>query len=120
VCGAAIVFAAVGNSQGRRPARMPLNVRQDPAGNVAVYRDAAGSLVGRVLGKDAAAVGYERLYMPHAATCRKETAGPPPGVTSLDAWREAAARKAKEGRRRRGKRRAPEITGIRIDPGSRP
>lgn len=49
--------------------RMPLSIREDQAGNVAVYRDATGQPSGRVLRKDEQLKPYERRYMPHFATC---------------------------------------------------
>jgi hypothetical protein len=49
--------------------RIPLNPRQDPDGNVAAYRDGTGRWCARVLKKDEQPQGYERLYMPHFATC---------------------------------------------------
>ena len=93
-CGEPIIFALVGNQQGKPASRMPLNPAPDPAGNVACYRNAAYTLVGRVLGKKQA-LGYERVYMPHFATCKKPVgkrpenspAEPTPkGVTSLNEW----------------------------------
>lgn len=129
-CGRPIVFARVSNKTGRPPGRMPLNPDPDPDGNVAVYRDAAGALVARVVGKGGPCLGYERLMMPHFATCEKRAAPSPagtpsnegakqepPGVTSLDAWRKALAARGRAARNRRGRRQAPEITGVRIDPG---
>jgi hypothetical protein len=121
-CGERIVFAVVGNKQGRPPSRMPLNPDPDPAGNVAVYKEATGALVGRVLGKDKQPLGYERLMMPHFATCPKRSQPQqlPQNVTQLDAWRKAAAAHGRAQRQRRGKRPAPPITGIRINPRSTP
>ena len=92
ICQDPIIFALVGNREGRPPSRMPLNPQPDPAGNVAVYRDAQRTLVGRVLGKDDHVLGYERLMMPHFATCAKPEppAKPPPlpdGVASIDTYR---------------------------------
>ena len=105
-CGQAIVFALVTNKEGRPPSRMPLNPTPDPAGNVAVNRDVTGGLTGHVLSKGQQALGYQRLYLPHAASCRPVAdAQPPPGVAFLDQYRAAKSAQAKDGRRRRGKRR---------------
>ena len=124
-CGKPVVFARVSNKAGKPPGRMPLNPDPDPAGNVAVYRDVAGALVARVVGKGGPCLGYERLMMPHFATCEKRDTsltsgsktGTPPGVTSLDVWREAIAARGRPARNRRGRRPAPKVTGIRINPG---
>ena len=123
-CSKPVVFATVGNKEGLLPSSMPLNPDPDPDGNVAVYRDAAGRLVGRVVGKGGGHLGYERLMMPHFATCDKrgeEFHGDvTPGVTSIDDWRKARSAHAKAKRSRRGTRPAPQITGIRIYPGRQP
>jgi hypothetical protein len=116
-CSEPVVFATVSNKEGRPPSSMPLNPNPDPDGNVAAYRDATGRLVGRMVGKGGEHLGYERLMMPHFATCGKRTEPSPaetpsnrgakqerPGVTSLDQWRNAAAGNAKAKRKRRGKR----------------
>ena len=122
-CQKTIVFAVVSNRDGRPPSRMPLDPVPSEDGNVAVYRDAAGGLVGRVLGKGEKAAGYQRLFMPHFATCKPqdvaEPASLPPGVTSLAKWRKAASghAAARRNRRGRGRRPGPPISGIRIDPG---
>lgn len=49
--------------------RMPLNPSPDPGGNQAAYRDGTGRWLTRQLRKDEEPLGYERRYMPHAATC---------------------------------------------------
>lgn len=123
-CRKPIVFAVVANKAGRPPGKMPLNPRPDPDGNVAAYQDVTGSLVGRVVGKGGDHLGYERIYMPHAATCEKRDPpappAPPEGVTFLDQWRKARSASAIAGRNRRGRRPAPPVTGIRVDPGRQP
>lgn len=99
-CKRPIGFALVSNREGRPPSRMPLDPQPDPAGNVAVYRDGSGTLVGRVLGKDGRPLGYERLMMPHFATCpvllagqaakqaaHDDTRSMPEGVVSLSEWK---------------------------------
>jgi len=83
-CGAPVLLAvtAAGRLQ-------PLNPQPDPAGNVAVYRNAAGSWRARVPNKALPALPYERIHMPHHATCKPPatvTPGPaqfPAGVVSL-------------------------------------
>jgi hypothetical protein len=110
-CQQPILFAVVSNKQGKPPSRMPLNHKPDPAGNVACYRDGTGTMVGRVLGKGQERVGYERVYMPHFATCAKRAgkasanmpADMPPGVTGLDEWKRARTEQAKGRRNRRGR-----------------
>jgi hypothetical protein len=52
-----------------------------PDGNTAVYRDAGGTLRSRRVTKDQPALRWERVMMPHAATCKpkpKEDPPPPP------------------------------------------
>jgi hypothetical protein len=107
---------------------MPLDPRPNADGNVAVYKDATGSLVGRVVGKGGDHLGYERLMMPHFATCPERDAGAakgqlpetrPEGVTFLAEFRKAKSAQAKAKRQRRGRRPPPQITGIRI-PGRKP
>lgn len=71
-CKARITFVTVTKAAGGR-ARMVLNERPDPAGNVAV-RTSGHSKVGRVLGKHTQPDSDEVLYMPHFATCTN----PPP------------------------------------------
>lgn len=72
-CPADIVFVVVANQSGKPPGAMPVNADPDPDGNVAVYRDEASRLRGRVIGKTSVAA-HETLYMPHKATCPN----PPP------------------------------------------
>lgn len=105
-CGKPVLFAIVSNRQGKPPSRMPLDPRPDPAGNVACYRDGTGAMVGRVLGKGEEKTGYERMWMPHFATCaRRQKAAPQPeGVTGLDEWKRARAEHGKGQRNRRGRR----------------
>lgn len=66
----------------------PLNPDPDPAGNVALYRDASGTWRARVPNAELPALPYERVHMPHAATCkgaptRAQPAALPAGVVSL-------------------------------------
>lgn len=126
-CGKPVTFALVANKAGTPPKRMPLNVRPDPDGNVAAYKDATGTLIGRVVGKGGEHLGYERLMMPHFATCEKRAAPSPaetpsnrgakqepPGVTFLDRYRAAKTAAGKAARNRRG-RRQQAVTGVRVD-----
>jgi hypothetical protein len=121
-CGKPIIFAVVSNQAGRPPSRMPLDPRPDPAGNVACYRDVSATLVGHVLTKGEKPPGYQRLYMPHFATCEKRqpAAQLPEGVTGIAAWKAARTAHAKGRRNRRGSRPAPQITGVRIPPPAAP
>jgi hypothetical protein len=69
--------------------QMPIDVTPDESGNVAVYVDETGTWRGRVLG-GAAPHRWERVYMPHAATCAARQPTPrrlPAGVVSLDQYR---------------------------------
>jgi hypothetical protein len=80
----------------------PLNPEPDQAGNVALYRDGAGTWRARVPTDELPALPYEHVHMPHHATCKGPTPLPPPrtptalpeGVTSL-----AEHRKRKRARR---------------------
>lgn len=47
-----------------------LNPNADGAGNVAVYRDGAGTLRARVPHEDHPLMPWEHVYMPHQATCK--------------------------------------------------
>ena len=118
-CGKAIVFAVVDNKEGKPPSRMPLDPVPTADGNVAVNRDVTGRLIGHVLSKGEEPLGYQRLFMPHFATCEKRETPPPAetpsnpgakqepsGVTFLDQWRKARSANAAAKRGRRGKRAA--------------
>lgn len=68
---------------------MPVDAAPDPKGNVAVYVDETGTWRGRVLG-DATPHRWEKIYMPHVATCAARQEPPrrlPSGVISLDQYR---------------------------------
>lgn len=88
-CDAQIVWAVMAGGK-----RMPLNADVDPAGNVAVYRDATGTLVGRVLHKDETPEAYERLHLPHFATCEPYIARQAAGKAERDAKRAREAEQA--------------------------
>lgn len=82
-CGQPVLVAttAAGRSQ-------PLNPEPDPAGNVALYRDGAGTWRARVPTPDVPAHPWEKTHMPHHATCPgppapKAPTPLPTGVASL-------------------------------------
>jgi hypothetical protein len=50
--------------------RQLLNPEPDPAGNVAASRDGTYTWRARVPNAEMTILSYERLYMPHAATCK--------------------------------------------------
>ncbi len=112
-CQQPIIFALVGNKEGRRPSRMPLDPKPAADGNVACYKDATGQMLGRVLG-NSKPVAYERLYMPHFATCKAvEPVTLPANVTQIDEWKRARSQLGLTQRRNRGRRQPPAITGVR-------
>lgn len=96
-----------------------LNPEPDPAGNVAVRIDPRDNVFARTLRRGEEPVGFEKIYMPHKATCRAEQsvraqrAGGPPGSSS---WRSAAARHQALLRARRAQRRRPQPAGYRYVP----
>jgi hypothetical protein len=49
-----------------------------PDGNTAVMRDAGGVLRSRRISKNSPALPWERVMMPHAATCKPKASPPPP------------------------------------------
>jgi len=94
-CRAAIVLARVWRLEDtpvrRPPTWIPLDAipLENDDGNVAWRRSPAGGLLARVLRKDETPMADERKAMPHFATCpaakaRREAAGLPPGVASLE------------------------------------
>ncbi|MCX5285972.1 hypothetical protein [Streptomyces sp. NBC_00198] len=50
--------------------QMPVSRRPDPAGNTAVRRDGTTAWISRRVTDAQPLMGYERLHMPHQATCR--------------------------------------------------
>lgn len=64
-------------------------------GNCAVYRDGTGTYRSRRPSEELPLMGWERLHMPHVATCpaQRRAAAParpgtlPPGVSDLAAYR---------------------------------
>lgn len=68
-CGHLIVWARhVAGGHGRSRS-MPLNPYPDPAGNVAVFNPSHTQLTARVLTKGEHPQTFEKLAMPHFATC---------------------------------------------------
>lgn len=66
----------------------PLNVGEDPRGNVAAYRDGPGTLKARVLAVGEQPQHIEKRRMPHAATC---TARNPPTAIAVGGYPAPAA-----------------------------
>lgn len=68
--------------------RLPVDRAPDPAGNTAVRRDGTTAWVSRRVTDEQPLMGYERLHMPHPATCPKRQAQLllplPKGVIRLD------------------------------------
>lgn len=66
-------------------APFPVNLVPDPNGNTAVWRDVAGVLRSRRVTPERPLLPYERLMMPHVATCkppaRRTTPPRPPRPT---------------------------------------
>lgn len=63
-CGRPLLWARTVNNK-----PIPLDQAPDPEGNQAVYRDGTGGWRTRQLRQGEEPFGYERRYMPHAATC---------------------------------------------------
>ncbi len=55
-----------------------VNLAPDPGGNVAVFRDVRGKLRSRRVTDDRPLLPYERLMMPHVATCKAPPKPKPP------------------------------------------
>ncbi|MEU4170981.1 hypothetical protein AB0F46_29390 [Streptomyces sp. NPDC026665] len=73
--------------------RLAVDPTPDDKGNAAIWRDGTGAVRSRRPSDELPLCGWERLHMPHVATCPTRTqqlALPgtlPAGVTSLDAHR---------------------------------
>jgi hypothetical protein len=78
---------------------MPLNPHPDPGGNVAAYKDHTGTVRCRTLGKGQQAAGFERIYMPHAATCEKAKER----KAQRGQWTAALAQRNRQGRQKRAR-----------------
>ncbi|WP_228976722.1 hypothetical protein [Streptomyces sp. DH12] len=70
--------------------RLAVDPTPDPSGNTAVVRDGLGAYRSRRPTDELPPMGYERLHVPHIATCQGRRPTPaelPPGVTDLAAYR---------------------------------
>jgi hypothetical protein len=74
-CGQLVAWAVTAASK-----RQPLNPVPDPAGNTAAYVDGRGTIRARGLKAGEVPDGWERRYVPHAATC---TRPPKPKRTTI-------------------------------------
>jgi hypothetical protein len=81
----------------------PLNPEPDPAGNVAVHRDATGTWRSRVPSEELPAHPWEHVHMPHQATCTGPAPLPPPRTPA--ALPQGVASLAEHRRKRRTPRR---------------
>lgn len=76
--------------------RLAVDPDPDEAGNTAVRRDGTGTYRSRRPSAELPLMGYERLHMPHVASCKGRQAPPvrsgplPPGVADLSAYRRRA------------------------------
>ncbi|MFB7776881.1 hypothetical protein [Streptomyces bauhiniae] len=69
--------------------RLAVDPDPDPAGNTAVHRDGTGATRSRRPSAELPLCGWERLHMPHVATCpqRTQQLTLPAGVTRLADYR---------------------------------
>ncbi|WP_233534060.1 hypothetical protein [Streptomyces murinus] len=75
--------------------RLAVDPEPTPDGNTAVHRDGTGTRRSRRPSEELPLMGWERLHMPHVATCpgRLRVPAParpavlPPGVSDLSAYR---------------------------------
>ncbi|MFF0395111.1 hypothetical protein ACFYSJ_04875 [Streptomyces sp. NPDC005248] len=75
--------------------RLAVDPEPDSEGNAAVYRDGVGTTRSRRPSDEMPLMGWERLHVPHVATCWARRAAPaparpdtlPPGVSDLAAYR---------------------------------
>jgi hypothetical protein len=108
-CGEQVLVAIT--AAGRRQL---LNPEPDPRGNTAVYRAATGGWRSRVPNDDLPLLPWERMHMPHQATCDRSLAQPAPtpllrpsvaGQGALRGWNGQLVRPLPGNhRRRRGNR----------------
>lgn len=78
--------------------RLAVDPVPDPQGNTAVYRDGAGTYRSRRPSDELPLMAWERLHVPHVATCPGRTRTPartrpeglPDGVSDLSAYRRRA------------------------------
>jgi len=96
VCGSEVLWTVTEAGK-----RLAVDPRPDEAGNTTAYRDGLGVWRSRRPSPELPIAPWERLYMPHAATCRTAktaeavTVPPvlPPGVADLAAHRRARGRR---------------------------
>ncbi|MFF5984381.1 hypothetical protein ACFY78_36620 [Streptomyces olindensis] len=69
--------------------RLAVDPEPNPTGNAAVWRDGTGAVRSRRPTAELPLNGWERLHLPHVATCpaRAQQLALPAGVTSLAAHR---------------------------------
>lgn len=75
--------------------RLAVDPEPNPDGNAAVYRDGIGTTKSRRPTDEMPLMGWERLHVPHIATCRARRAAPAParpgalpsGVADLATYR---------------------------------
>ncbi|MGW6391134.1 hypothetical protein ACWFR1_11655 [Streptomyces sp. NPDC055103] len=77
--------------------RLAVDPEPDETGNAAVYRDGTGTRRSRRPSEELPLMAWEKLYVPHVATCParrpatpKRPAVLPPGVLDLAAYRRRA------------------------------
>ncbi|MEU2487116.1 hypothetical protein ABZ593_21215 [Streptomyces sp. NPDC012617] len=77
--------------------RLAVDPEPDETGNTAVYRDGTGTRRSRRPSEELPLMAWEKLYVPHVATCpprrkttQKSPAVLPPGVLDLAAYRRRA------------------------------
>jgi len=93
VCGSEVLWTVTEAGK-----RLAVDPRPDEAGNTTAYRDGLGVWRSRRPSQELPIAPWERLYMPHAATCRDGGKSPqpqalPPGVVDLAAHRRARGRR---------------------------
>ena len=120
-CGARLIMAS---AAGRREM---LDYARDDSGDYAAYQTVAGAWVARLLGQGEQPRPPEHRYRRHwdnSPQCRPAAPGTRAAAAEvsdfLSEYRAAQAARGRAARNRRGRRQAPPITGIRINPGRQP
>ncbi|MET9321920.1 hypothetical protein ABZX75_17260 [Streptomyces sp. NPDC003038] len=95
VCRAAVLWTVTESGK-----RMAVDPEPDEKGNTAVYRDGTGTYRSRRPSEELPRMGWEKLHIPHVATCAARRPAPdqaraqpgplPPGVLDLAAYRRKA------------------------------
>jgi hypothetical protein len=94
--------------------RQLLNPEPDEKGNTAAYQTGVGGWRARVPNADLPLLPYERIFMPHPATCDRRLARPAPtpllqpsvaGKDTLRGWNGQVVRSLTDYRRKRGRKR---------------